>query len=133
MKSLKFAISAQESERHQKCRNNTRQLAANGNSPEKHTLSASLAKKTAPLPTPSVPFFFLPFLSNCETDQVSIGSFLAFAPPPLEVVADEGSDRALDAATRSSGVVNFGRGGESGMTMPPPEGGGLGVSSPSAY
>jgi hypothetical protein len=131
-----FAISAQGSKRidhFQERRNNTSQLAAYGNYPEKHTLSASLAKKTAPLPTPRVPFFFLPFLSNCETDQVSIGSFLAFAPPPLEVVADEGSDLALDAATRSSGVVNFGRGGESGMTMPPPEGAGVGVSSPSVY
>ena len=42
-----------------------------------HTLSDSLVKKTAPLPTPKVPFFFLPFLSISETDQVWISSALA--------------------------------------------------------
>jgi competence transcription factor ComK len=52
-------------------------------------LSDSLAKKTAPLPTPSVPFFFFPFLSISETDHVWIGS-----PALLPVLA----------ATRSSGA-----------------------------
>jgi hypothetical protein len=38
------------------------------------TLSVSEAKKTAPLPTPSVPFFFFPFLSSSEMLQVSTSS-----------------------------------------------------------
>jgi hypothetical protein len=33
-------------------------------------LSASDAKKSAPEPTPSVPFFFLPFLSTDATGHV---------------------------------------------------------------
>jgi hypothetical protein len=35
-----------------------------GNARDDFTLSVSEAKKTAPLPTPSVPFFFFPFLSR---------------------------------------------------------------------
>ena len=54
----------------------------------KRTLSDSLVKKTAPLPTPRVPFFFLPFLSISEIDQVWMSSALAL----LDV-----------AATRSAG------------------------------
>jgi hypothetical protein len=42
-----------------------------------YTLSDSLAKKIAPLPTPSVPFFFLPFLSTSETAQVLMSSAFA--------------------------------------------------------
>lgn len=43
------------------------------------TLSESLAKKIAPLPTPNVPFFFFPFLSISETDQVLMSSAVALA------------------------------------------------------
>lgn len=43
------------------------------------TLSASLAKNTAPFPIPSVPFFFFPFLSISESDQVLISSAGALA------------------------------------------------------
>lgn len=48
-----------------------------GNVALRRTLSDSLAKYTAPLPMPRVPFFFLPFLSSSETDQVWILSALA--------------------------------------------------------
>ena len=41
-------------------------------------LSDSLAKKTAPFPTPKVPFFFLLFLSTSETGHVCMSSALAF-------------------------------------------------------
>lgn len=34
------------------------------------TLSDSLAKNIAPLPIPSVPFFFFPLVSTSETDHV---------------------------------------------------------------
>jgi len=44
-----------------------------------HTLLVSLAKNTAPLPIPSVPFNFFPFLSTSDTAQVLISSALAFA------------------------------------------------------
>jgi hypothetical protein len=40
------------------------------------TLSDSLAKNIAPLPTPNVPFFFFPFLPISVTDHVVIGSAL---------------------------------------------------------
>jgi hypothetical protein len=49
----------------------------------RRTLSDSLAKNTAPLPTPSVPFFFLPFLSISETDQVLISSDLILVEATL--------------------------------------------------
>ena len=60
------------------------------------TLSASLAKNTEPLPMPSVPFFFFPFLSTSETAHVLMSSEWARA-----------------AATRSAGstYVLTGRGG----------------------
>lgn len=54
------------------------------------TLSDSLAKKTEPFPTPSVPFFFLPFLSTSDTAHVCMLSF-----GTLVVVCE--------AATRSAG------------------------------
>jgi hypothetical protein len=44
-----------------------------------HTLSDSLAKNTAPLPIPNVPFFFFPFLSISEIDQVLIPSDVSLA------------------------------------------------------
>lgn len=69
-----------------------------------HTLSDSLAKNTLPLPTPKVPFFFFPFLSTWETDQVSIGSDFV-----LSLCA---------AAERSSGATYAGLGGcENMMNM----------------
>jgi hypothetical protein len=55
------------------------------------TLSESLAKKTAPLPTPRVPFFFLPFLSISQTDQVLISSAVAL----VEATRSAGSTYVL--------------------------------------
>jgi hypothetical protein len=54
----------------------------------RHALSDSLAKNSAPFPTPRVPFFFFPFLSTSDTGQVCTWSGCA-AP--------------RDAATRSAG------------------------------
>ena len=72
----------------------------------KRALSASLAKNMAPLPTPSVPFFFLPFLSISEIAQVLIASALA-----LEAVERTSSAGSIYVLGRA------GRGGESGTTM----------------
>ena len=72
-----------------------------------HTLSASLAKNTAPLPTPRVPFFFFPFLSISETAQVLMASALTLAA--VERTSSAGSTYVV-----AGGV---GRGGESGMTI----------------
>lgn len=55
------------------------------------TLSESLAKKTAPLPMPRVPFFFLPFLSISETDHVLISSAVAL----VEATRSAGSTYVL--------------------------------------
>ena len=73
----------------------------------KRALSASLAKNMAPLPTPSVPFFFLPFLSISEIAQVLIASALALEA--VERTSSAGSIYVLEG--------RGGRGGESGTTM----------------
>lgn len=61
----------------------------------------------APLPTPSVPFFFLPFLSISETAQVLIASALT-----LEAVERTSSAGSIYVLTGRAG-----RGGESGTIM----------------
>jgi hypothetical protein len=73
----------------------------------KRALSASLAKNTAPLPTPSVPFFFLPFLSTSDIDQVLIASALTLEA--VERTSSAGSTYVLTGRAR--------RGGESGTMI----------------
>ncbi len=47
------------------------------------TLSDSLAKNNEPFPIPRVPFFFLPFLSISDTDQVLMSSAVTLVEATL--------------------------------------------------